>query len=442
MVLFLQGFSTSLGQGAESSALSVVRDDLSSLGFANADMRDFSYNGFSDTLTPRPYSCDDVGQPLSVSLDRLEEAVSITQRIWPGRKVVLVGHSYGGLVAMQALTRASADPNHAWLLDAVSGAASFDAPLYGSGQWRQFVAFLFSVGKVAIDGDLCKVPITTSAAASTIGDLRDDYDGTASRYRTLAAAAGQRNMHVATVGNRDDALYRPGQSLVGQQAKGVAVLSAIACVVGWIPGCLAAVGLHAGLADDLSETQVINVPGIAHWLKDLGPGSEFYDSHRIALRDPELRRWALQQAGLPVPSAQPLTTSPAISVQPTAVPTPRPSLAAAAPVQPATAPRMVSYTRTVRLPPNGSDSKFGVTIALKQGDPFGASFSEQQNGDIRLYVIAPDGSVTYGAGQVHGPFSTGTLYAPVTGNYVVWFDNGFSVFSGKTISLRVDYPQR
>lgn len=441
MVLLLQGFSTSLGEGADSATFSPVHDDLSSLGFTNNDVRNFSYNGFSDTLNPRPYSCADVGQPLSVSLDRLEQAVSITQRQWPGRKVVLVGHSYGGLVAIQALTRASIDPEHAWLLDAVAGVATFDSPLYGSGAWRQFVAWIGSVG-IAIGGDSCKVPATNSAAASAIAGLRDDYNGTASSYQTLATAVGQRNVHVVTVGNRSDALYRPGASLVGQAANGLAILSAVGCFAGVIPACAAALGLPSAVVEDLSETQVLHVSGIARWLKDLGPGSGFEDSHRIALRDPELRRWALQQAGLPVPSGQPLTTAPSVAVQPTVVPSPRPVLSAPAPAQAGTAPRMVSYTRTVRLTPNGSDSAFGLTLALKQGDQFGASFSEQNNGDIRLYVIAPDGSVAYSAGQVHGPFSTGTLYAPGNGNYVVWFDNGFSLFSGKTISLRVDYPQR
>lgn len=437
MVLLLQGFSTSLGEGADPSTLSPVHDDLSSLGFTTNDVRNFSYNGFSDTLNPRPYSCADVGQPLSVSLDRLEQAVSITQRQWPGRKVVLVGHSYGGLVAIQALTRASTNPEHAWLLDAVAGVASFDSPLYGSGAWRSFVGWIATVG-IAIGGDPCKVPATNSEAASAITGLRDDYNGTASSYQTLATAVGQRNVHVVTVGNRSDALYRPGETLAGQAA----VLSAVGCFAGAIQACPAAVGLTAAVVEDVSETQIIQVSGIARWLKDLGPGSGIEDSHRIALRDPELRRWALQQAGLPVPSGQPPTTAPSVAVQPTVVPSPRPVLSAPAPAQAGTAPRMVSYTRTVRLTPNGSDSAFGLTLALKQGDQFGASFSEQNNGDIRLYVIAPDGSVAYSAGQVHGPFSTGTLYAPGNGKYVVWFDNGFSLFSGKTISLRVDYPQR
>lgn len=442
LVILLQGFSTSLGEGTPSTTFSHVTDDLSSVGFTSNDVRTYSYKGYSESLAPRPYSCDDVGQPLNVSMDRLEEAVSITQRQWPGRKVVLVGHSYGGLVAIQALTRASNDPKHSWLLDAVSGVASFDAPLYGSGSWRHFVSFVLALFKDAFEGGSCKNTMLNSDASRTILALRDHLDETKARYDTLGASASVHGIRIATIGNQNDALYRPSQSLIGKQLMGLSVVGGtVGCFAGQIPACLAGLGLPAALIEDLSETQVLQVSGIARWLKDLGPGSGFEDSHRIALRDPELRRWALQQAGLPVPSGQPLMTAPAVAVQPTVVPSPRPVLSAPAPVQAGTAPQMVSYTRTVRLTPNGSQSAFGLTLALKQGDQFGASFSEQNNGDIRLYVIAPDGSVAYSAGQVHGPFSTGTLYAPGNGNYVVWFDNGFSLLSGKTISLRVDYPQ-
>lgn len=257
----------------------------------------------------------------------------------------------------------------------------------------------------------------------------------------MVNAASMRDIPIITVGNSSDLLYNPSKW------GGVAALASLyGCIQSAGFACGALLGSAAFLEDN-SRTQIIDVDGVQWRLDDLGTSNDF--GHSATLHNAAVRRWAFGRTSLPTAGGQTVSQPPAPIAQPAqqvvqpsvapAPPTPAPT-PIATPV-PVSVSRPATFSNSVRLTPNGATSKYGVTLNLYAGDVFGVSFAEQLNGDIRLYVLASDGSLIYSAGQVRGPFSTGGIQAPANGQYVVWFDNGFSLVSGKTISLRIDYPQ-
>jgi pimeloyl-ACP methyl ester carboxylesterase len=117
-VLF-QGLNTTLSclpdgtctpGGLPDNALALVQQDLVSLrGFREEDVLWYSYKGGAlDTSLPsgwRPnsYECPDTNSGYGEDIEHLLELLSQYSEAFPGTEFYLVGHSQGGLVAMQAL---------------------------------------------------------------------------------------------------------------------------------------------------------------------------------------------------------------------------------------------------------------------------------------------------------------------------------------------------
>jgi len=199
--------------------------------------------------------------------------------------------------------------------------------------------------------------------------------------------------------------------------------------------CGLAVTGFGAVSEDNSSTQVMDITQCCSSnLQDFGTdGGSPTRSHTVAMQKDEALDWVFEQANL-------ITTQNIRLAQSAERGAPAPAPGSTPQEPPAV--RMVRFSKTVRLVPNGSGNKFGVRLNLQAGDRFVARFTEQQNGDIRLYANGPDGGAVYNAGLVKGPFETRVITVATPGQYTVWFDNGFSLVSGKTISVQVDYPER
>lgn len=64
------------------------------------------------TFTMSAYTADDTKQPIAASVAALDAEVGSVRTVWPTTPIVLVGHSYGGLVAEEWWEQAWATGDH------------------------------------------------------------------------------------------------------------------------------------------------------------------------------------------------------------------------------------------------------------------------------------------------------------------------------------------
>lgn len=458
------------------SAWAALQARLGLAGYGTDDFEYFSYAGLSGSSTnprslrkPQAYDCRQVGQPLDLSSALLTDLLATRLQnfrddesagVGVRRDLTVVGHSLGGLVAIRAmemlgerawmpLMQRSGDQafpagdallNFMWRHrenprnPSVTRIVTFDSPIWGSGQFRNLTGALFAAAK----DDYCKTVVLGSwplgADLMERRENRDAYRQAWDERNGRPSVSRELGVQVITIGNTKDFLYNP---IAWGRTALLAVTGAVTCAQTLDPAlCLLASTGFGAVSEDNSSTQVMDIAQCCLWnLRDFGTdGGSPTRSHTVAMQNDEALDWLFEQANLGN-STQNVRLAQAAGG---AAPAPAPGSAP----QESPAVRMVRFSKTVRLDPNGSASKFGVRINLQAGDRFVARFTEQQNGDIRLYVTGPDGGTIYTAQQVKGPFETRVITVATPGQYTVWFDNGFSLVSGKTISLQVDYPER
>lgn len=470
-------FVSGIGSGqSDASAWAALQGRLGLEGYETDDFEYFSYAGPPASTTkprsmrtPQAYDCLHVGQPLDVSSTLLIDLLATRLRdfrdaerasVGVRRDLTVVGHSLGGLVAIRAmemlgerarmpLVQRSGDkafPAGDALLEfmwrhredprnpSVTRIVTFDSPIWGSGQFRNLTGAMLA----AAGDNPCKAVVSgfwpLGADLAERRENRDAYRQAWDERNGRPSVSSELGVQVITIGNTKDFLYNP--KAWGRTALGAAI-AAVACAN--FPDAalcsLAATGLGA-VSEDNSSTQVMDITQCCSWnLQDFGTdGGSPTRSHTVAMQNDEALDWVFEQAKL-ISSAQNVRMAQSAGK---GAPTPAPG---STPQEPP-AVRMVRFSKTVRLDPNGSGNKFGVRLNLQAGDRFVARFTEQQNGDIRLYANGPDGGTIYNAEQVKGPFETRVITVATPGEYTVWFDNGFSLVSGKTISVQVDYPER
>ena len=449
-----------------------IKARLANAGYGPNDFEEFSYAGLSGSSgdppsvrVRQPDNCMQVGQSLDYSATlltdllatRVQHFIDLERRgVGTRRDVTVFGHSLGGLVAVRAMEMLG-DRQWVRLLQGGDGGAfvgsdqlldfmrrhredprnpsvtrivTFDSPLWGSGLFRNATAAILASLKL----DICKSVV---GSASDVGNDLADRRANRMLYRQAwdesngrPSVAADLGVQVITIGNIKDFLYNP---MAWGRVKLAQIGGVFACIASGEPlTCAATFGGAGATLEDNSYTQIIDSEKCCLWnLSDLGTdGTSPTRSHSIALQLDQSLDWMFENSGL-LPTSQAALPKGPLANAPVAAP-------AAAPVPAA---RILTFSQTVRLTPNGAGNKHGILLDLVPGDRIVARFSEQLNGDIRLYVNSPDGRTIYNAGQVHGPFETRPITANVAGQYTVWFDNGFSVLSGKTISLQVDYPQ-
>lgn len=251
--------------GLDSSFVSVTSEVFPSLystllrqGFGAQDILTFSYDGGElnglGEYSQWGWNCASTRLGFAPTYARLSGLLSAYKRARPDVSFVLVGHSYGGFLALQPLQ----DPTLP-----VSKVITVDAPLHG-------VASLSDMWLRLFGG--CDYPNTTFSDLQRIAS--------SSSNRQLVASAQARGVYVATVGNSDDCYYKP--SACNGPALGAVGLTLYGCIFGPIGCFIGGLFSLASAAGDETATQIIdNASYTALW--SLGPPYDMSLSHRIVL---------------------------------------------------------------------------------------------------------------------------------------------------------------
>jgi len=137
---------------------------VASLANAGAVLLPYSYaSGTGVTESPTgvqfsmaAYSADDSKQPIATSIANLDSEITSLRTVWQNTPIVLVGHSYGGLVAEEWWQAAWANGDH----KGVAHVFSLDAPINGVFQCNasahfqgQNVSDEFCLRRASLTGD-------------------------------------------------------------------------------------------------------------------------------------------------------------------------------------------------------------------------------------------------------------------------------------------------
>jgi hypothetical protein len=232
VVVFVQGINTELDLDTDQDIFPAIRGLLFALGFKRpsngpqetgkqcANIKDddgdsvpndgcslilnYSYDdgGVSTEglWAPFPYICEDTSHALNLSIVRLGELIRKFSTANPNTRFVIIGHSQGGLIALQSL-RFVGLPGIK--IDTV---ITLDGALGGAPSFHSFIA-----GALSCWGD------PASRGMSQLWDSATDHNrqGSTARFpgqpdnASLVQAAQTQGTRVITVGSSDDCVWNP-----------------------------------------------------------------------------------------------------------------------------------------------------------------------------------------------------------------------------------------
>lgn len=150
---------------------------------------------------PSPFSCYDTGNHVSASVTNLVTLMNSYRTAHPDAQFVLIGHSLGGAIALQASAQMPAS--------AISSVVTIDSPLAGASR-SNLKHFTKLVGPYAALAG-CSSVLWNSDAVRDIATLHNK--ATRQQARNAAASivkAGQgKGFRYMTVGNKSDCLWKP-----------------------------------------------------------------------------------------------------------------------------------------------------------------------------------------------------------------------------------------
>jgi uncharacterized protein (TIGR03437 family) len=231
VVVFAQGINTELNIDTAGNIFPAIRDRLTSLGFVHPSrgaqetgkncintrdddgdgvpndgcplILEYSYNaGSVDPTTgfwlPTPYGCSDTANPLELSILRLGRLIQKFAGANANTRFVIIGHSQGGLIALQAL-RFVGLPGIT--IDAV---ITLDGALGGAPRFDTFIARALSCWGNPAAQEMVRLWMSASD---------HDEQGTTASFRgvqdnaSLVQSAQAKGTRVMTIGNSDDCLW-------------------------------------------------------------------------------------------------------------------------------------------------------------------------------------------------------------------------------------------
>lgn len=181
-------------------------------GYRESDFIDFNYarNAYAEGGTALvPYSCVDTAQDPFVSGGSLRQLINNVHFASPNSKIVLVGHSLGGVIITWALDSV----REQMLAQAIAGIVTIDSPLHGTQSDDIWWLYAESTRRFVCDGDGI---LTDSFAATQLNTELTDHLYQTSQGRTGIAAERLANTlarfvalgaRVGTFGNTYDCLF-------------------------------------------------------------------------------------------------------------------------------------------------------------------------------------------------------------------------------------------
>ncbi len=211
VVILVAGLGSSLtaaaasGPCSGSSSWQAIDAALAADGFSCADTLVYSYTGStidaSGTWRPAPYSCYDTGDHVATSVGELFTLMTTYRVNHPDAQFVLIGHSLGGLLALEASAEMPAG--------SISSVVTIDSPLKGASR-RNLEQFTRLVQPfIAYAG--CSKVLWDSDAARDIATLHNRKTRQkASRAATAIVQGGRgKGFRYMTIGNASDCLWKP-----------------------------------------------------------------------------------------------------------------------------------------------------------------------------------------------------------------------------------------
>ena len=222
VVVFLQGVCSSLhgvnnidyGPFADLRARLTDTDaNPVQYGYASNDVLMYSYLGGTldaDTGGWRPNAYDD-SHPVSLdfrtaSLSALHDRLLVPYyNAHPNTTFVLVGHSLGGMVAMEEIAQhvgQASTPAHL-----VSGVITVDSPIHGVPRVASGMPLLRFLAKIPRLGESFRC--LDGPSADILAAMHDAEPATTERYVAAASVAASQGVTLATVGNDVDCVWLP-----------------------------------------------------------------------------------------------------------------------------------------------------------------------------------------------------------------------------------------
>jgi pimeloyl-ACP methyl ester carboxylesterase len=194
-VLFVGGYGGSLTSavGDFSALRSALLQHDPQLRFAQ-----YSYTGWdADACRPLDYRDADTGQDFATSEQRLLNTVLTLRAQCGAQRIVVIGHSLGGLVALHALSDSP--------MAEVSDIITVDSPLGGAP--AEEIQACIEYG-LCVDGPV----------GSLLSRLNGDWDQTAVDNASRVSHLAQLGTRVTAWGNQSDCLYAPAACLPAAKA--------------------------------------------------------------------------------------------------------------------------------------------------------------------------------------------------------------------------------
>jgi pimeloyl-ACP methyl ester carboxylesterase len=185
-VVFLGGYGADLATAT--SDFASLKAALAA-GSSNAAFVQYSYAGLSAPgcpASPAPYGAVDTAQDIEISMRNLMATLRFLRQACGANRLVVIGHSLGGLVAFQAL---SDQP-----LAGVTDLITIDSPLGGVPADEI---------QSCVDWGLC----TDGPVTGYLAKLRDDWAQTSVDNSAKAARLEEAGVRVTAWGNPSDCLY-------------------------------------------------------------------------------------------------------------------------------------------------------------------------------------------------------------------------------------------
>lgn len=199
------------GLGSEGGGGSIVNLDTATLGYADEDVVQYSYDGgavegpgqWQEALSHSDYDAGHTYQDITVSAQLLRELIHEVSEANPGVPVDLYAHSQGGLVAQYALS----GEGHAYIDGQVASVVTYSSPHQGA-DGATLVDFL---GSNAVGDHIVHIAEgvrSTGLTETSVGQLSEQSDFIASLEPFPPG------VDALTVSARGDYVVNAGQSVV------------------------------------------------------------------------------------------------------------------------------------------------------------------------------------------------------------------------------------